>query len=83
MREEAIAIVEVRHISLNGGDIFSDFLDRRLQLRLTTSGDKDVGALIYKSLRRGKADAAVATGDERNLSLELTKAFLVSCHFPV
>jgi hypothetical protein len=81
--EELIEIVEVRHISLNGGNIFSDLFDRRIQFRLTTPSDKDVRTLIYKPLPCGKADAAVATGDKRNLSLKLTQAFLVSCHFPV
>ena len=83
MSEEPIEIVEVCHGSLNRGHIFSDLLDRRVRFRLTTPGDEDVGTLIYKLLRRGKAAATVATGDKRNLSIELTELFLVSCHFPV
>ena len=62
---------------------FSHLLDRRVQFRLTTPGDKDIGTLIYKPFRRGKADTAVATGDKRNLSIELAELFPVSCHFPV
>ena len=72
LSEEPIEIVEVRHVSLNRGNIFSHLLDRRVQFRLTTSGDEDVGTLIYKPLRCGKADATVAVGDKRNLSIELT-----------
>ena len=83
LNEEPIEIVEIRRVSLNRGNIFSHLLDRRVQFRLTTPGDKDVGTLIYKPLRRSKADAAVATGDKRNLSIELTELFPVSCHFPV
>ena len=78
LSEEPTKIFELRHVSLNGGNIFSNLLDRRVQLRLATSGDKE-RTFIYKSLRRGKADAAVATGDKRNLSLKLTQVFLVSC----
>src|SRR2546421_5190100 len=83
LSEEPIEIVEVRHVSLNRGNIFSDLLDRRVQFRFTTLGDKDVGTFIYKPLRGGKTDAAVATGDKRNLSIELAELFLVSCHHPV
>ena len=83
LSEEPIEIVEVRHVSLNRGNTFSHLLDRRVQFRLTTPGDEDLGTLIYKPLRRGKADAIVATGEKRNLSIELTELFLVSCHFPV
>src|SRR5712675_1706902 len=65
LSEEPTEIVVVRHVSLNRGNIFSHLLDRRVQFRLTTPGDKDIGTLIYKPLRRGKADAIVATGDKR------------------
>jgi hypothetical protein len=83
LSEEPIEIVEIRHVSSNRANISSPLLGRRVQFRLTTPGDEVVGTPIYKPLRRGKADAAVAAGDKRNLSIELTELFLVSCHFPV
>ena len=39
---------------------------------------------VDEQFRSGDVAAvAVPTGDKRNLSIELTELFLVSCHFPV
>src|SRR5207245_891725 len=78
--EEAIKIAQVRHVSLYAGYISADLLDRRRQLRLTAPRDEDVCAFVHKSLRRGEADAAVATRNEGNFSFKLTHVFLLSRH---
>src|SRR3989442_1643662 len=70
--EEAIEIAQVRHVSLYAGHVSSDFLDGGIQLRLTPSGYEDVGAFVDKLLRRRKANAAIAAGDECDFSVELT-----------
>ncbi len=44
LREEAVKIVEVRHVSLYAGDISSDLLYRPSQLRITAPRDEDVRA---------------------------------------
>jgi hypothetical protein len=38
-------------------------------------------AFAHKLLRRGKANAAIATSNERNFSFKLTHVFLLRCHF--
>src|SRR4029077_12223272 len=57
LREEAIEIVKVRHVSLDAGDISSDLFYRPSQLGLAAPGDEDVGALADKLLCRRKANA--------------------------
>src|SRR5467141_3827928 len=78
LREEAIQITKVRHISLYAANISSDFLYRPSQLRLTAARDEDVCAFIHKLLRRGKANAAVAAGNECNFSFKLVHIFISS-----
>src|SRR5437879_3391433 len=73
--EEAIEIAKVRHVALDAGNVASDFLDRRSQI--TAPRDEDVRALVYKLLRRRKANAAIATGNERDLAFELAHALLL------
>jgi hypothetical protein len=70
--EQAIEIVKVRHVSLDAGHISSDHLDRRGQLGLTALRDEDVGAFAHKPLRRGKANTAIATRNERDFSFKLS-----------
>ncbi len=78
LREEAIKIAKVRHVSLYAGHISSDFLDRRSQFRITAPGYEDVRAFFHKLLRRRKTDAAIAASNERDLSFKLTLVFLLS-----
>jgi hypothetical protein len=76
--EEAIKIGKIRYISLHARDISSDFFYRPSQLRLTAARYEDVRAFVHKLLRRGKANAAIATGNERNFSFKLVHVFLSS-----
>src|SRR5262249_47141367 len=73
--EQAIEIVKVRHVSLDAGHISPDLLHRRSQLGLTAPRDEDVGAFAHKPLRRGKANATVATSNECNFSFKLPNFF--------
>ena len=75
LSEEAIQIAKVRHVALDAGDIASDLLYRRRQLRLTAARYEDVGAFAHKLLSRGKADAAVATSYECNFSFKFVHIF--------
>ena len=61
----------VRHVSLYAGDIASDLLDRGRQLSIAAPCDEDVGSFVHELLRARQADAAIAAGNERNLSFEL------------
>src|SRR5947209_19321750 len=76
--EEAIKIAKVRHVSLYAGDISSDLLYRRRQLRITAPRDEDVGAFVHKQLGRREANAAIAAGDECHFSVKLPHIFLLS-----
>jgi hypothetical protein len=76
LREQAIEIAKVRHVSLHAGYVSSDLLDRRGQLSIAASRDEDVRAFLHKLLRRRKADAAIAAGDECNFSFELAHGFI-------
>jgi hypothetical protein len=67
----------VRHVSSHAGDIRSDLLDRRSQLRIAAPGDEDVGALADEPLRRRQADAAIATGDECDFPFQLSQVRLL------
>src|SRR5262245_45156526 len=80
LREEAIQIAQVRHVSLDAGHIAADLLYRPSQLRLTAPRDEDVGAFVHKLLRRGKANTAIATRNEGNFSFQLVHIFLSSYH---
>src|SRR5215468_1111580 len=77
--EQAIEIVKVRHVSLDAGHISPDLLHRRGQLGLTAPRDEDVGAFAHKPLRRGKANAAIATRNERDFSFKLAHVVLLGC----
>ena len=48
-RENAVEIVEVRHVAVQGFDVFADGLDGGRQFRLATSGDEDIGAFRDKT----------------------------------
>src|SRR5712675_2716705 len=78
LREEAIKVAEVRHVSLYAGYVSSDFLNRCSQFRLTAPSYEDVRAFFHKLLCRRKANAAIATSNECNFSFELVHVFLSS-----
>src|SRR5256885_8328555 len=78
--EEAIKIAKVRHVSLDAGDISSDLLYRRRQLRITAPCDEDVRAFIHKQLGRREANAAIAASDECHFSSKLLHTFLLHRH---
>ena len=50
-----IQIIELRDISLNGRYILPNERDRRVQLRLPTPGNKNVGPLLHEPLRGRQA----------------------------
>src|SRR5437016_4857294 len=76
--EEAIKIAKVRDVSLYAGHTSSDLFYSRSQLRIAAPRYEDVRAFVHKLLRRRKTDAAIATGNECNLSFKLTHIFLLS-----
>src|SRR6266404_4418320 len=76
--EEPIEIVKVRYVSLYAGDISSNFLYRLSQLRLAAARYEDVRAFVHKLLRCGKANAAIATGNECNFSFKPVHVFISS-----
>lgn len=64
LREEAIQIAKIRHVSLYPGDISPDFLYRRRQLCIAAPAYVDVRAFVHKLLRCRKTDAAIAARDQ-------------------
>src|SRR5262245_11448673 len=76
--EQAIEIAEIRHVSLHAGDIAPDVLNRGGQLSIAAPGYKDVDSFVHGLLRARQADAAIAAGDERNLSFELAHGGIFS-----
>src|SRR5262249_2309332 len=75
LREQVIEVAEVRHIASDAGHICPDLLHRRRQLGVTPARDEDVRAFLDELPRGCEADAAVATRNQRDLSLKL-------CHDP-
>ena len=69
---KAVEVGEIRDVALHTGDVLSDFLHGGVQLGLAAAGDEDVRALRDKAFGGGQADAAVASGDDRYFSFELT-----------
>jgi hypothetical protein len=78
LREEAIKVAKVRHVSLYASHISSDLPDRRSQFCIPAPGDKDVCAFVHKLLRGRKADAAIGAGHNRDFSIKLTHVSLLS-----
>src|SRR5205823_2900418 len=78
VREEAIKIAQVRHVSLHAGDIAPDLLDRCSQLWTTAPRDEDIRAFVHKLLRRRQANAAIATRNEGNFPFQPAHTFLLS-----
>src|SRR6266404_3817955 len=76
--EETIQIAKVRHVPLYASYISSNLLCRRSQLLLTTARYEDVRAFVHKLLRRGKANATIATSNECNSSFKFVHIFLSS-----
>src|SRR4029453_10203472 len=68
---EAIEVGELRHVALHGHRAVADLLHRLIELALAPACDEDVGTFVRESLGGGEADAAVASRDHRDFSLEL------------
>jgi hypothetical protein len=71
-------------LCVNAHDVYGfevDLVPGRRQLRFTTTRYEGVRAFVHKLLRRRKANAAIATGNECNFSFKLTHIFSLGCHF--
>src|SRR5258707_197665 len=77
LRERTIEIAELRDVSLNSSHVFPDFVHCRSELAVTATGDENVRAFACEPLCCRQPDAAIATGDERDLSFELTHLFSI------
>src|SRR5439155_13208487 len=69
-RIEAVEVGKFRDIGLNGKDTVADRLDCLVECFLATSGNRDLGAFFRKALGGGKTDAAVAAGDDGDLTFK-------------
>src|SRR5262249_37557475 len=65
-----VEVREVGDVALHAGDVLADLPDRFIELRLAASGDEDVGAFGDEPPGRGQADAAVAPGNDRDLTFQ-------------
>src|SRR6202795_375265 len=70
-RIQPVEVRKVRHVALDCGDVLADQLDGFIQFALPATGDEDLRAFRNKALRGGEADAAVASGYDRNFPFEL------------
>src|SRR5262249_56339060 len=59
--------------ALHAGDVAADLPDRCIEFRLPAAGDEDVGALGDEPPGRGQADAAVAPGNDRDLTFQFLR----------
>jgi len=48
LREQTIDIAELRDVSLDPGDVFPDFFQRRGEFAVTATGDENVRILAYE-----------------------------------
>src|SRR5215472_1971682 len=58
---------------LHAGDVPADLRYRIIEFRLPASGDEDVGALGDEAPGGGQADAAVAPGNDRDLTFQFLR----------
>src|SRR2546426_655851 len=65
---KAVQIFEMRHVPLDSNDILTNLGGRLIQFILAASGNDDLSALFDETLGCFQADAAVRTGNYRNLS---------------
>jgi hypothetical protein len=70
MARIAVIAVLFRDITLNGRYIPPDQRYCRVQVRLPTPGDKNVGRFFDEPLCRSQADPAIAPGDYSYLSFK-------------
>src|SRR5262249_15820537 len=70
--QDAVEIVELRDVALQGSDVLADVLDRRIEFRVAASGYECIGPFIDKALRCRQPDAAAAARDESDFAVELT-----------
>ena len=62
--EDAVEILRLRHIRLDGPGVGSQCLSRVVEDVLAPSGNEDEGAFFDKALGRGQADAAGSACDQ-------------------
>src|SRR5262245_39802972 len=73
--DDALDVAPVRHIAGNGEGLAArrlDLGDRRIELRGRARGDRDQSSRGGEALGDRLAETATGTGDERDLTFELT-----------
>src|SRR5262249_10544627 len=71
-REDAIQVCELGHVALHRRHVLADLLDGSIELALAATRNEDVGAIGDETLRRRQPNTAVAPGDDRHPSIELS-----------
>jgi hypothetical protein len=66
--EESVEVGQLRYVALNADGVGADQFHGRVELGLTTAGDEDERTFPGEPLGGREADAAVAAGDESDLS---------------
>jgi hypothetical protein len=72
--KEVVEVVQVRNIAADTLDAAANHVHGRVQLALAAPRDKYTCALRDKTLGSGETDAAVASGNNSDLTFELTYA---------
>ncbi len=67
-RVNAVEVVEVRDIALNGGGAAADRGNGLVQLGLATPGDKHARAFLGKTFGDAEADAGTAAGHQSDFA---------------
>jgi hypothetical protein len=66
--EQPIEVCQIRDITLNTCDIFTNLFYGSIQFSLATTRDEDIGTFGDKALSSGKTDAAAAASDKSDFS---------------
>lgn len=67
--KETIEVGQLRNVALHAYGPTADFGNRRVELGLTPAGHEDTRAFLREPLGAGQPDAAVGSGDDRDLAL--------------
>jgi hypothetical protein len=75
LSKEAVQVLQIRHVTLNGAYVRTDLFDGLVEFGLIAAGDEDVGSFADEVFRRGETDAAVAAGNQCNFSVKFLHIF--------
>jgi hypothetical protein len=73
-------MLQICHVADKADSPVSDFFDSLIDDIRTPAGDDDLRALLCEEMSGRLADAAIATGNDRDLVLEMLHLFISFLH---